>query len=116
MIKRNNCWPIRNVVLIPMEETESYYEQLNKYVLADNFIPNENPVILDEGDPVDPFAYAEVEKSLNSCSNGKSLGIDGVTYEDIKANWGEYGNDILRLQLNSCNSNPQGDSKFIRIT
>ena len=24
-------------------------------------------------------------------------GIDGVTYEDIKANWGEYGNDILRL-------------------
>ena len=63
MIKRNNCWPIRNVVLLPMEETESYYEQLNKYVLADKFIPNENPVILDEGDPVDPFAYAEVEKS-----------------------------------------------------
>ena len=99
-----------------MEETESYYEQLNKYVLADNFIPNENPVILDEWDPVDPFAYAEVEKSLNSCSNGKSLGIDGVTYEDIKANWGENGNDILRLQLNSCNSNPQSDSKFIGIT
>ena len=46
-----------------MEETESYYEQLNKYVLADKFIPNENPVILDEGDPVDPFAYTEVEKS-----------------------------------------------------
>ena len=46
-----------------MEETESYYEQLNKYVLAVKFIPNENPVILDEGDPVDPFAYTEVEKS-----------------------------------------------------
>ena len=87
MIKNNSCWPIRNVVLIPMEETESYYEQLNKYVLADNFIPNENAVILNEGDPVDPFVYAEVEKSLSFCLNEKSRGIDGVTYEDIKANW-----------------------------
>ena len=52
-----------------MEETESYYEQLNKYVLADNFIPNENAVILNEGDPVDPFVYAEVEKSLSFCLN-----------------------------------------------
>ena len=36
-----------------MEETENFHEQLNKYVIDDNFIPNENPVIIDEGDPVD---------------------------------------------------------------
>ena len=45
-----------------MEETESYYEQLNKYVIVDNFFPNENPVIIDERDPVDPFSYAEVDR------------------------------------------------------
>ena len=60
-----------------------------KYVIADHFIPNENPVIIDEGDPVDSFSFIEVEKSLTLCSNGKSLGIDGVTYEDIKGNWGD---------------------------
>ena len=97
MIKNNGCWPIKNVVLILMEETESYYEQLNKYVIADNFIPNENPVIIDERDTIDPFSYADLKKSLSSCLNGKSPGIDGVKYEDIKANLGEYGNNILRL-------------------
>ena len=52
-----------------------------------NKLININPVILNEGDPVDPFVYAEVEKSLSFCLNEKSPGIDGVTYEDIKANW-----------------------------
>ena len=27
----------------------------------------------------------------------ESYRIDGVTYEDVKANWVEYGNDILRI-------------------
>ena len=51
--KNNGCWPMKNVFSIPMEETENFHEQLNKYVIDDNFIPNENPVIIDEGDPVD---------------------------------------------------------------
>ena len=61
-----------------MEETESYYEQLNKYVIVDNFFTNENPVIIDEGDLVDPFSYAEVDNSISLCSNGKSPGIPGL--------------------------------------
>ena len=71
-MKNNGCWAIKNVVLIPTEETESYYQQLNKYVFTGNFIPNENPVTVNEGDVVDPCSYAEVEKSLSSCSNGRS--------------------------------------------
>ena len=51
--------------------------------------------MIDEGDPVDPFSYAEADNSISLCSNGKSPGIDGVTHENIKANWGEYSNDIL---------------------
>ena len=53
--------------------------------------------MIDEGDPVDPFSYAEADNSISLCSNGKSPGIDGVTHENIKANWGEYSHDILRL-------------------
>ena len=47
-----------------MEETELYYVQLDKYSI-------------DEGVPV--------QKSFSSCSNGRSQGINGVTYEDIKS-------------------------------
>ena len=47
--------------------------------------------------PVELFTYAEVQKSLSSCSNGKSPGIDGVRYEDIKNNWEECGEGIVRL-------------------
>ena len=59
-----------------MEETELYYVQLDKYAI-------------DEGVPV--------QKSLSSCSNGRSRGINGVTYENIKNSWEEYGEDIVRL-------------------
>ena len=57
----------------------------------------ENSVVHDEGLPVELFTYAEVQKSLSSCSNGKSPGIDGVRYEDIKINWEEHGEDIAGL-------------------
>ena len=50
----------------------------------------DNSVAHDEGVP-------EVQKSLSSCSNGKSPGIDGVRYEDIKNDWEEHGKDIVRL-------------------
>ena len=97
MIKNDGYWPQQNRVEIPMEETELYYEQLDKYVIEENFFMQENSVVHDKGVPVELLTYAEVQKSLSSCSNGKSSGIDGVRYEDIKNNWEEYGEDIVRL-------------------
>ena len=38
VIKNDGYWPQQNRVEIPMEETELYYEQLDKYVIEDNFI------------------------------------------------------------------------------
>ena len=97
MIKNDGYWPQQNRVEIPMEETELYYEQLDKYVIEENFFMQENSVAHDKGVPVELLTYAEVQKSLSSCSNGKSSGTDGVRYEDIKNNWEEYGEDIVRL-------------------
>ena len=78
MIKNDGYGPQQNTVEIPMEETELYYEQLDKYVIEENLIMQENSVVHDEGVPVELLIYAEVEKSLSSCSNGKSPGIGGV--------------------------------------
>ena len=97
VIKNDGYSPQKNRVEIPMEETELYYEQLRKYVIEENFIMRENSVAHDEGVPVELLTYAEVQKSLSSSSTGKSPGIDGVRYEDIKNNWDEYGEDIVRL-------------------
>ena len=72
-----------------MEVTEIYYEQLDKYAIEENLVIQENSVVHDEVVPVELFTYAEVQKSLSSCLNGKSPGIDGVRYEDIKNNWEE---------------------------
>ena len=48
--------------------------------------------------PVELFTYADVQKLLSSCSNGKSPGIiDDIRYEDIKNNWEENREDIVRL-------------------
>ena len=55
-------------------------------MIEENLIIQDNSVAHDEGVPVELFTYAEVQKSLSSCSNGKSPGIDGVRYEDIKNN------------------------------
>ena len=50
----------------------------------------ENSVVHDEEVPVELFTYADVQKLLSSCSNGKSPGIiDDIRYEDIKNNWEE---------------------------
>ena len=78
MIKNDGYGPQQNTVEIPMEETELYCEQLDKYVIGENLIMQENSVVHDEGVPIELLIYAEVEKSLSSCSNGKSPGIGGV--------------------------------------
>ena len=47
-----------------------------------------------------------------------SKAFDKVWHEGLIFKLKTYGidGDLLKLQLNSCNSNPQGDSKFVRIT
>ena len=78
MIKNDGYGPQQNTVEIPVEETELYYEELDKYVIEENLIMQENSVAHDERVPVELLIYEEVEKSLSGCSNGKSPGIGGV--------------------------------------
>ena len=61
MIKNDGYWPQQNRVEIPTEKTELYYEQLDKYVIEENFIMQENSVFPDKGVPIELFTYAEVK-------------------------------------------------------
>ena len=44
MIKNDGYWPQQNRVEIPMEETELYYEQLDKYVIEGNLFMQDSVV------------------------------------------------------------------------
>ena len=46
VIKNDGYWPQQNRVDIPTEETELYYEQLDKYVIEENLIMQENSVVM----------------------------------------------------------------------
>ena len=61
VIKNDGYWPQQNKVEIPLEETELYYEQLDKYVIEENLIMQDNSVVHDEGVPVELFTYTEVK-------------------------------------------------------
>jgi hypothetical protein len=51
---------------------------------------------------VEPLSYDEVEEALKSCENGKSPGLDGLSYEFYKVTWSVIGvtfTKVLQAQL-----------------
>ena len=76
---------------------EQYYDSLDKYAKAEDFVvynedyvDRSSVVVADE----ELFRHEEIETIVKSCPNGKTCGIDGVSYEDVKAAWDDHG-DIL---------------------
>ena len=50
----------------------------------------------------DYFSIDELEGIVKSCPNGKSCGVDGVFYEDLKKMFPDYGHvltNILNIML-----------------
>ena len=50
----------------------------------------------------DYFSVGELEYIVKSCPNGKSCGVDGVFYEDLKKMFPDYGHvltNILNIML-----------------
>ena len=65
-------------------EFEQYYDSLDKYAKAEDFVVNNedyfdrsSAVVADE----ELFSHEEIETI--ACPNGKTCGIDGVSYEDV---------------------------------
>ena len=76
-------------ITISLERTEVYYNTMDKYVIADQFQSN-NDIYFERSNE-------EIETIVKKYPNGKSCGIDGVSYEDIKDNWLREGHNIVKI-------------------
>ena len=81
-------------VYVTVTENESYYKNLDKFVNTDkfetNYVGNEMMYFdkdYDDGVQIMDFTSSKICKIVFTSLDGKSPGLDGVTYEDIKKNW-----------------------------
>ena len=105
VIKNDGYWPSRDTFHLTTVQNEQYYESLNKYAKAEDFVINSEDyfdrssiVVADE----ELFKHEEIETVVKSCPNGKTCGIDGVSYEDLKAVWDNHGHtlvDVFNISL-----------------
>ena len=98
VIKNDGYWPSRDTFQLTTIQNEQYYDSLDKYVKAEDFVVNNDDyfdrssvVVADE----ELFQHEEIETVVKSCPNGKTCGIDGVSYEDVKAVWDEHGDTLV---------------------
>ena len=98
MIKKDDYWPSRDTSHLTTVQNEQYYDSLDNYVKADDFVAN-NEDYLDRSSVVvadeELFQHEEIEAIVKSCPNGKKCGIDGVSYEDVKAVWDAHGDTLV---------------------
>ena len=105
VIKNGGYWPSRDNFQLTTVQNEQYYDSLAKYAKAEDFVVNKadysdrsSVAVADE----ELFRHEEIETILKSCPNGKTCGIDGVSYEDVKASWNDHGDvlvDIFNISL-----------------
>ena len=85
IINNNGKLPKVEQFSISVETEEQYYSSLNKYVPKDSFNnPNEERYFNHENSEVQIeslFKYDEIERLIKATPNGKSGGIDGVSYK-----------------------------------
>ena len=90
IIKNDNKWPQKSPFEIRQQETEEFYEKEKLFILERE---KSNGGILhansnaDHNLSVDLFTEAEIESVIKKLPNGKSPGLDGVQYEDVKKNF-----------------------------
>ena len=112
-IKNDGYWPSRDTFQLTTVQNEQYYDSLEKYVKAEDFVVNNDDyfdrssvVVADE----ELFQHEEIETVVKSCPNGKTCGIDGVSYEDVKAVWDKHGDtlvDVFNISLKNLKLSDQ---------
>ena len=107
IIKNSEEWPENVNVSITTNRNELYFESSIKYTSENNFKPEENryfdrEAVMNTIHRGDYFSLDELESIVKSCPNGKSCGVDGVFYEDLKKMFPNYGHvltNILNIML-----------------
>ena len=89
VIRNNGCWPATVIARSTVSQSENYFKSSPKCAIRSEFIPSENRYfdralarsLVNQSDLFDVEEIAEIVKQ---CPRGKSCGIDGVYYEDLR--------------------------------
>ena len=98
IIKNDNKWPQKSPFEIRQQETEKFYEKEKLFILEreknNRGIPHRNSNA-NHNLSVDLFTEAEIESVITKLPNGKSPGLDGVQYEDVKKNFNTVKRNLV---------------------
>lgn len=87
IICNNGCWPSRVSAAVSLERNEEYYRASPKYVIESSYQQDSYCYFVSDDllvDPIDYFTLSNIEEIVKGLPNGKSAGVDGVYYEDLK--------------------------------
>ena len=109
-----NKWPIKVHVEKNQAETEAFYQNENNFILENEWDENNAIGHQQEAersqDEVPPFTAEEIQSALRKLPSGKSSGLDGARYEDVKKQYDDKGVDI-RSCFNTCLINKKVPSR-----
>ena len=87
-IIKNDCkWPDKSKVTICQKKTEAFYRDEKLFVVNEDHNPSVATAHRheeDDNEAVHLFSDQEIETVVKSLPNGKSAGLDGIKYEDVK--------------------------------
>ena len=100
IIRNDNKWPTKVNVEINQVETETYYRNEKNFILEneseENRATEQQRIVERCMDKVPLFTGEGIQNILRKLPNGKSPGLDGVRYEDVKR---EYDKRSRHCQL-----------------
>ena len=102
VIRNNGFWPNIENAEISLQMIEDYYAESNKFADCNGF-EGFAPPFFDREEALASvnyshfFSYNEIESTVKGCPSGKSCGVDGVTYEDMKEMFSENGYAFVNI-------------------
>ena len=100
-IIKNGCkWPDKSKVAICQKKTEAFYRDEKLFVLDEDHDPSVAPAHRqeeDDNETVHLFSDQENEAVVKSLPNGKSTGLDGIRYEDVKRELDRIKGDLISI-------------------
>ena len=89
LVRNNGCWPATVIARSTVSQNENYFQSSPKCAIRSDFIPSGNhyfdrALARSLVNQSNLFDVEEITDIVRQCPRGKSCGIDGVYYEDLR--------------------------------